>query len=173
MAAGSYLSNKSQREVIEEEINRKAEELDYDPEAERDELRRIYVLKGFSPDEVEILVRRITADRARWLDVLVTEELGFSREPGPPPVLDAIFTGGGFAVGAIVPLIPFLFAGGVGALIVAGVLSVLALFTVGAAKSLVTARSAVRSGMEMVVIGVAAGIFTNVVGRFFGGSVAA
>jgi len=172
MAAGSYLSNKSQREVVDEEISRKGAELDYDPDAQRDELRRIYRSKGFTEDEVEILVRRICADRERWLDVLVTEDLGFSRNPGPPPMLDAVFTGGGFAVGAVVPLVPFLFAGGTASLIIAGALSILALFTVGAAKSIFTARSAIRSGMEMVVIGVFAGIVTNVVGRLFGHSVA-
>ncbi|MFN2568582.1 MAG: VIT1/CCC1 transporter family protein [Candidatus Dormibacteria bacterium] len=172
MAAGSYLSNKSQREVVAEEINRKGAELDYDPDGERDELRSIYRRKGFTEEEIEILVRRITADRERWLDVLVTEDLGFGREPGPPPVLDALFTGGGFAVGALVPLVPYLFAGGMASLIVAGCLSILALFAVGAAKSIFTARSAVRSGMEMVIIGVFAGIVTNVVGRLFGQAVA-
>jgi VIT1/CCC1 family predicted Fe2+/Mn2+ transporter len=170
MGAGSYLSNKSRREVVQAEIDRKGEEIEYDPEQEREELRRIYQLKGFSEQETEILVRRITADHDRWLDCLITEELGLSRDPGPPPWFDAVFTGGGFAAGAFVPIVPYLFTEGVGALIGAGALSVLALFTVGAAKSLFTARSAIRSGLEMAVIGVVAAAFTNVVGRLFGHS---
>ena len=76
--------------------------------------------------------------------------------------------GGGFAVGAAVPLIPFLAAGGVGALLAAGIVSLLALFSMGAAKSLITARSALRSGAEMVVIGACAAVVTNVVGRLLG-----
>src|SRR5207302_2179480 len=119
MAAGAYLSNKSQREVVAEEVRREAEEIDYAPEEERDELRRIYRLKGFSDEEVEILVRRITADRQRWLETLVTEELGLSLKGGPPPLLDAMFAGGGFAIGAVIPLLPYLFASGTGALAVA------------------------------------------------------
>jgi VIT1/CCC1 family predicted Fe2+/Mn2+ transporter/rubrerythrin len=171
MAAGSYLSNKSQREVVDGEVRRKAEEIEYDPEAEREELRRIYRLKGFSEDEVEILVRRISADPDRWLDALVGEELGLSRQAGPPPLLDALFTGGGFAVAATVPLIPFLVSSGTGALIAAAVLSVAFSFAVGAAKSLVTARGAVRTGLEMVVVVAGTAIVANLVGRLFGSAV--
>ncbi|HXA29727.1 MAG TPA: VIT1/CCC1 transporter family protein [Candidatus Angelobacter sp.] len=173
MAAGAYLSNKSQAEVVAEEVRREAEEIDYAPEEERDELRRIYRLKGFSEEEVEILVRRITADRQRWLETLVTEELGLSIKGGPPPLLDAMFAGGGFAIGALVPLLPYLFASGTGALVAAAVLSVVGLFLMGASKTLVTSRSVVRSGMEMVVVGVAAAAVTNAVGRLIGGGHAA
>jgi VIT1/CCC1 family predicted Fe2+/Mn2+ transporter/rubrerythrin len=169
MAAGAYLSNKSQREVVAEEVRREAEEIDYAPEEERDELRRIYRLKGFSDDEVEILVRRITSDRQRWLETLVTEELGLSMTGGPPPLLDALFAGGGFGIGALVPLLPFLFAAGTVPLVAAAVLSVVGLFLMGASKTLVTSRSVVRSGLEMVVVGVGAAAVTNVVGRLIGG----
>jgi len=169
MAAGGYLSNKSQREVVAEEIRREAEEIEYAPNEERDELRRIYRRKGFTEEEVDLLVRRITADKQRWLDALVTEELGFSANPGPPPLTDALFAGGGFATGALVPLLPFLVASGTGALIAAAVLSVVALFLMGASKTLVTSRSVLRSGMEMVTVGVCAAGVTNVVGRLIGG----
>jgi VIT1/CCC1 family predicted Fe2+/Mn2+ transporter/rubrerythrin len=168
MAAGGYLSNKSHREVVAEEVRREAEEIEYAPEEERDELRRIYMLKGFNEEEVETLVRRITADRQRWLETLVTEELGLSVDPGPPPLLDALFAGGGFALGAVVPLIPFLVAAGTGATIAAGALSVLGLFLMGAAKTLVTSRSVLRSGLEMVAVGVGAAAVTNLVGRWIG-----
>ena len=169
MAAGAYLSNKAHREVVAEEVRREAEEIEYAPEEERDELRRIYRLKGFTEEEVEILVRRITADRERWLATLVTEELGLSIEGGPPPLLDAMFAGGGFALGAIVPLLPYLVAAGTGALVAAALLSVVGLFTMGAAKTLVTSRSVVRSGLEMVAVGVGAAAVTNLVGRAVGG----
>ena len=168
MAAGAYLSNKSQREVVAEEVRREAEEIDYAPEEERDELRRIYRLKGFSDEEVEILVRRITADRQRWLETLVTEELGLGLEAGPPPLADAAFTGVGFGVAATVPLLPFLVAGGTGALVAAALLSALCLFAVGATKTLVTRRSPLRSGLEMVAVGVVAAAITNLVGRAVG-----
>jgi vacuolar iron transporter family protein len=168
MAAGAYLSNKSHREVVAEEVRREAEEIDYAPEEERDELRRIYRLKGFTEEEVELLVSRITADRQRWLEALVTEELGMSIAGGPPPLLDALFAGGGFAIGAVVPLLPFLIAAGTGALVAAGLLSVLGLFLMGAAKTLVTSRSVLRSGAEMVAVGVGAAAVTNLVGHWVG-----
>jgi len=168
MATGAYLSHTSHREVIDREVSRVRDEIAYAPEEERDELRRIYLAKGFTDDEAEMLVRRITADPQRWLETLVAEKLGLSLHRGPSPALDSTFTGGGFAVGAAVPLIPFLAAGGVGALLAAGIVSLLALFSMGAAKSLITARSALRSGAEMVVIGACAAVVTNVVGRLLG-----
>jgi VIT1/CCC1 family predicted Fe2+/Mn2+ transporter/rubrerythrin len=168
MAAGAYLSNKSKREVIDAEISREAEEIEYAPDEERDELRRIYRLKGFSEDEVEILVRRVTSDRDHWLETLVTEELGLGLEAAPPPVADAVFAGGGFCLGALVPVIPFLFAGGTWALVAAGGLSLLGLFAVGSIKTLVTRRSPLRSGAEMVAVGVVAAVVTNLVGRLVG-----
>ncbi|HZS14191.1 MAG TPA: VIT1/CCC1 transporter family protein [Candidatus Dormibacteraeota bacterium] len=169
MAAGAFLSNRSHREVVAEEVRREREEIEYAPAEERDELRRIYRMKGFSEEEVELLVRRITSDPERWLQALVTEELGLSMNPGPPPLVDALFAGGGFAIGALVPVFPYFFAGGTGALVVAGVLSVVGLFLMGATKTLVTSRSVVRSGLEMVVVGVGAAAVTNAVGRLVGG----
>lgn len=169
MSAGAFLSNRSHREVVAEEVRREAEEIDYAPEEERDELRRIYRLKGFSEEETEILVRRITSDRQRWLETLVTEELGLSIEGGPPPLLDALFAGGGFGIGAVVPLLPFLVATGTPALVAAAVLSVVGLFLMGASKTVVTSRGVLRSGLEMVVVGVGAAVVTNLVGRLIGG----
>jgi vacuolar iron transporter family protein len=169
MAAGGYLSNKTHREVVAEEVRREAEEIEYAPEEEREELRSIYRLKGFDEAEVEMLVRRITADRQRWLETLITEELGLSATAGPPPLLDALFAGGGFALGAIVPVLPYLVSAWSGALVAAAILSVVGLFTMGAAKTLVTSRSVLRSGLEMVAVGVVAAVVTNLVGRLVGG----
>jgi VIT1/CCC1 family predicted Fe2+/Mn2+ transporter/demethoxyubiquinone hydroxylase (CLK1/Coq7/Cat5 family) len=171
MLAGSYLSNKSQREVIDEEIRRAAELISFAPDEERDTLRRIYREKGFTPDEVELLVDRICADPDHWLDVLVTEEFGLSLDPGPPPLADGAWAGGGFAVAATVPLLPYLFTSGATALLLACALSALALFTVGAAKTLVTRRSPLRSGAEMVVVGLLASLVTFAVGRLIGSGV--
>jgi vacuolar iron transporter family protein len=169
MFAGSYLSNKSQREVIAEEVRRAAELIAYAPEEERDALRRIYREKGFTDEEVELLVGRICADPDHWLDVLITEELGLSLDPGPPPVADGAWAGGGFAIAATIPLLPFLFTSGTAALVIACVLSALALFAVGAAKTLVTRRSPMRSGAEMVIVGLLASLVTFMVGRLIGG----
>lgn len=169
MFAGGYLSNKSQREVIAEEVNRAAELIAFAPEEERDALRRIYRNKGFTDDEVETVVGRICSDQDAWLEELVTEEFGLSLDPGPPPLTDGAWAGGGFAISATVPLIPYLFAAGTTALLIACVLSALALFSVGAAKTLVTRRSPLRSGAEMVVVGVLAASVTFLVGRLIGG----
>jgi vacuolar iron transporter family protein len=168
MFAGSYLSNKSQREVVDEELRRAAELISFAPEEERDALCRIYRAKGFEPEEVELLVRRITSDQDLWLAALVTEEFGLSLEPGPSPVVDGAWAGGGFALAATVPLLPFLVISGATALVAACLLSAVALFTVGAAKTLVTRRSPLRSGAEMVVVGLVASLVTFLVGHAIG-----
>jgi vacuolar iron transporter family protein len=168
MFAGAYLSNKSQREVVEEEMRRAAELISFAPEEERDALRRIYRMKGFDAEEVELLVRRISADRDQWLSVLVTEEFGLSLDPGPPPIADGAWAGGGFALAAAVPLLPFLVTTGTPALVAACLLSAVSLFSVGAAKTLVTRRSPMRSGAEMVVVGLCAALVTFVVGHAIG-----
>ena len=116
-----------------------------------------------------MLVGRICSDPDAWLAELVTEEFGLSLDPGPPPVADGAWAGGGFAIAATVPLLPYLFASGTTALLIACLLSALALFTVGAAKTLVTRRSPLRSGLEMVVVGVLAASVTFFVGRLIGG----
>jgi VIT1/CCC1 family predicted Fe2+/Mn2+ transporter len=149
-------------------VRRAAELIAFAPEEERDALRRIYREKGFAAEEVELLVRRISSDRDRWLDVLVTEELGLSLEPGPAPLADGAWAGGGFALAATVPLLPFLVASGTPALVTACLLSAVALFTVGAAKTLVTRRSPLRSGAEMVGVGLIAALVTFLVGHAIG-----
>lgn len=169
MAAGSYLSNKSHREVVLAEVSREREEIEFAPEEEREELIQSYGRKGFSPSEAELLVSRITQDKERWLALMVNEELGLSTDPGPSPIIDGAVTGSGFALGAFFPLLPFLFIGGLPALAVAAVLSLLALFGVGASKAPFTARSWVRSGLEMVIVGAIAAAFTFVIGSLFGG----
>jgi VIT1/CCC1 family predicted Fe2+/Mn2+ transporter/rubrerythrin len=171
MFAGSYLSNKSQREVMAEEVHRAEELIAFAPDVERDALRRVYREKGFAEEEVELLVRRICADRDHWLDVLLTEEFGHSLDPGPPPLADGAWAGGGFAIAAAVPLLPYLVTSGTPALVAACVLSAAALFTVGAAKTLVTRRSPLRSGAEMVVVGLLASLVTFVVGHLIGGGI--
>ena len=171
MAIGSYISNKSQMEVVQGEINRKREEIEIAPDEERDELRRIFRVKGYSDEEVEILVRGISADEKRWLEVMVSESLGLSITKGAPPVADAAFTGAGFAIGAVVPIIPFFVAGGFGSLVAAACISAVFLFAVGAAKTVFTNRNALRSGLEMTIFGVGAAVVTHFIGRLLGATI--
>jgi predicted membrane protein (TIGR00267 family) len=164
MAAGAYISTKSQREVYEAQVNREREELEQDPEEEKAELRTLYRLKGYSVEEAERLVERISQDRDLMLESLVRDELGLMPEAFPNPLLAGAQSGGAFVVGAFIPLIGYLFFSGMTATVVSAGISIAALFVVGVLKTLFTGLSWLRSGLEMVVIGIFATAITYWIG---------
>jgi len=164
MGSGAYLATKSEREMHEAQLARERREIEEDPEEERQELELIYRLKGFTPDEAKLLVDRISQNQELFLDTLAHEELGITSESGGDPITSAISGSLSTAVGAIIPVIPFFFLSGYAAIITAAIVSLLAHFAVGAAKTLVTIRSWWSSGLEMTVVGAVEGIITYVVG---------
>lgn len=169
MGSGAYLATKSEREMQEAQLAGERREIEEDPEEERHELELIYRLKGFTPDEAKLLVDRISQNQELFLDTLAHEELGITAESGGDPVTAAVSGSLSTAVGAIIPVIPFFFLSGYAAIITAAVVSLLAHFAVGAAKTLVTVRSWWSSGLEMTVVGAIEGVITYVVGIAFSG----
>ncbi len=166
MAAGEYISVRVQREVFERLIHLEAHEIGSDPEAERVELAELYVRKGLPRDLAERLAAELMKDPEVALDTHAREELGLDPQEGlGSPVAAAGASFGMFAVGAIVPLVPFLFGSGNAAVVVSGALSGGALFGVGAAMSYLTGRNPALSGLRMLAIGGAAAGITYVVGK--------
>ena len=168
MAAGEYVSVRSQREMYEYQIGLEKEELERYPEEEAEELRLIYEARGLPREEAAQLANSLIADPERALDTLAREELGLNAEDLGSPWGAALFLFFSFAVGALIPLLPFIFASGTASLIVAIALTGVALFVVGAVLSLFTGRGAVFSGARMLAIGAAAGTFTYLIGKFLG-----
>lgn len=171
MAAGEYVSMTAQRELFERQIALEAEELEMNPEEEREELALIYQAKGVPRVEAEALAVRLTSDKQVALDTLVREELGLDPSDLGSPWKAAISSFVMFALGAIVPVLPYLFGGGTVAVIVSALLSALALVLVGGALALFTGRSPLVSALRMVMIGAAASAITFLVGRVIGVSV--
>jgi VIT1/CCC1 family predicted Fe2+/Mn2+ transporter/rubrerythrin len=167
MGSGAYLATKSEGEMREAQLAREHCEILEDPEEERHELELIYRLKGFTADEARLLADRISQNEKLFLDTLAHEELGISTESGGSPVTAAISGSVSTAIGAIIPVMPFFFLGGYTAIIIAAIVSLLAHFAVGAAKTLVTVRSWWSSGLEMTAIGAVEGLITYVVGIGF------
>lgn len=163
MAAGAYLSLKSEREYYEREREREAWEVEHFPEGEQAELVELYRAKGYSGEDAETLVEIQSKDPKRWVDEMMVQELGLLPDDRQP-VTSALATFISFLVAGSVPLLPFLLGLFVPidpdvAFRISVVLSALALFGLGAAKVLVTERSWFRSGLEMLAIGgVAAGV---------------
>jgi VIT1/CCC1 family predicted Fe2+/Mn2+ transporter/rubrerythrin len=172
MAAGEYISMQSQRELFERQIALERAELEAMPEEEEAELAAAYRAKGFPPDEAAAIAHRIFEDPEAALDVLIREELGLDPDELGSPWGAAGGSFVAFAIGAVVPVIPYVFGGGTVALLVSLGLSLVALFAVGAAVSLLTGRGLVFSGVRQLGIGLAAALVTYLIGSIIGVSTA-
>ncbi|MDL5363228.1 VIT1/CCC1 transporter family protein [Halalkalicoccus sp. NIPERK01] len=173
MAMGEWLSVQSSRELYQRQIDIEAAELAEVPEEEAEELALIYEAKGLSREQAEQLAERLVADEATALDTLAREELGIDPEELGGSAWEA--AGASFilfALGAIVPVIPFFAFTGLTAVGASLLLSAIALFVVGAAITVLTGRSVLYSGTRQVVIGLAAAGLTYGVGTLIGVSIA-
>jgi VIT1/CCC1 family predicted Fe2+/Mn2+ transporter len=171
MASGEWISIRSQRELYENELRIEQAELRAFPEEERDELEMIYRAKGISPDDAHALVDTIMHRDDVALDTLAREELGLDPHTLGSPWVAAISSFLAFALGALLPVLPFLFGSGTAPTIVAAVLSIVALFGVGAATSIFTGRHAGRAGLRMAAIGAVVAAVTFGVGTLVGEAV--
>jgi VIT1/CCC1 family predicted Fe2+/Mn2+ transporter/rubrerythrin len=173
MAAGEYISVRSQVEVLERQIALERAELAAIPEEEFEELVAIYQSKGLPEADARRFAEHIFQDPEVALQTLVREELGLDQDGISSPWSAAGGSFLAFTVGAIIPVIPFLFGGGEFVLLVSFGLSMAALFILGALVSLLTGRNMIFSGLRQVGIGAAAAIVTYMVGRVIGVSVGA
>jgi len=168
MAAGEYVSVRSQREMFEYQIGAERDELAKYPDQEAAELSLIYQARGLGKDDADRMSSRIVANPHYALDTLAREELGLDPGALGSPVGAAAISFAAFAVGAAVPLAPFVFSSGAAALVAAIVLTSVALFGVGCATSLFAGRGAARGGLRSLLIGAAAGAVTFGIGRLLG-----
>jgi VIT1/CCC1 family predicted Fe2+/Mn2+ transporter len=167
MAAGEYVSMRSQRELFEYQIALEREELEEYPLEEQEELALIYNARGLSKEQADEVAAELMKDKEQALDTLAREELGLNPADLGSPWGAAWSSFLSFAAGGAVPLLPFLFAKGeVMAAVI--VITAIALFLVGSALSLFTGKDAWWSGLRMVLIGAGAGLVTFLVGRLLG-----
>jgi VIT1/CCC1 family predicted Fe2+/Mn2+ transporter len=166
MALGEYLSVQSARELLANELRIEAGQLAAAPDAEVAELRGIYERKGI-PERMaaELAEHMVRSDPSLALDTMAREELGFD----PDDLGGSAWVAGGtslvlFALGALVPLVPFLFVDGQVALIAAACLSGLALFALGAGITRLTGMHPLRSGSRQLAFGAAAAMITYGIG---------
>jgi VIT1/CCC1 family predicted Fe2+/Mn2+ transporter len=135
------------------------------PEVERDELALIYEAKGMEPDAAMARATEVMSSPQRMLDEQVREELGIS-DPHMSPLREAWITGAATAIGAFIPVLPFLIASGATAIVASFVISMLSHWLVGAARSVFTGRSVFRSGLDMFVVGLGVAVVGYFVGEW-------
>ena len=169
MAAGEYVSVRSQRELFEYQIGLERDELRQYPEAEAEELALIYIARGLPEAQARAFASTLVADPAKALDVLAREELGLNPDDLGSPLGAAAFSFVAFTIGASVPLLPFLIGWQLPIAAYAGAgLAAVALFGTGAAMSLFTGRNAWAGGARMLGIAALAGATVFAIGRLIG-----
>jgi VIT1/CCC1 family predicted Fe2+/Mn2+ transporter/rubrerythrin len=166
MATGAFLAERSELEVAEANVERERQEIVQHPEEEKEELSLFYQLKGIDPATADALAEEQSKDPEAMLRLLTIEELGGVRSE-VRPVQAATAAGISTGIGAIIPVLPFFWILGDTGVIVAGIVSLVAHFAVGAAKSLFTLRSWWWSGFEMTLAGVIVGGATYAIGLAF------
>lgn len=169
MALGEWLSVTNSNELAEREIRVEEQEFDKNPEGEVEELKLIYESKGMSPEEAEKLARYMLSDKARAMDTLAREELGLNPEDrGGNPWEAAGTSFLLFTAGALIPVSPFFFLSGPGAVGLSLGLSALALFGFGALGTIFTGKPVWFSGTRQLVLGLLAAALTYGLGHLLG-----
>ncbi|MGC5014084.1 VIT1/CCC1 transporter family protein [Streptosporangium sp. DT93] len=168
MAGGEYVSVASQRELALAEIAVERRELERHPEAEQEELAKLYRDRGVDPAVAAEVARQISMDPETALEVHSEAELGVTARDLPSPRIAAVSSFLSFGLGALLPLLPYLL--GVTGLLTSAVVSCLALFGAGALVSRVTARSWWYSGLRQLLVGAVAAALTFALGTLLGGT---
>lgn len=169
MALGEWLSVQSSRELYQRQLAIEREELETFPEEEQEELSLIYQAKGVPPDQARALATRILADPGTALDTMAREELGIDPEGlGGSAWVAAMTSFLLFAAGAIVPVLPYFFVGGMAAVALGALFSALGLLAIGAGITLFTGRHPLFSGLRQVAFGLVAAAVTFSLGKLVG-----
>jgi VIT1/CCC1 family predicted Fe2+/Mn2+ transporter len=172
MAIGEWISVQSARELYQRQVRTEAAEIRSVPDEEQEELALIYEAKGLPQKEAEQVAERLMADEQAALDAMVREELGLDpSELGGSPYSAGASSFVLFAVGAIIPLIPYFFLSGRAAVMAAIACAAVGLFAIGALITLLTGRSVLFSGTRQLVFGLLAAGVTFGLGRLIGTAV--
>ena len=169
MGSGAYLAAKSEREIYEAELQRKRAELEDSPEDGLEEMALVYQIKGVPEADARRVAEHLSHDPEQFLRALAAEQLNVTEDALSNPYVSAASGALSTAVGAFIPIIPFFWMHGFSAIVTAAVISLIAHFAVGAAKTLITVRSWWSSGLEMTAVGAVEGVVTYFIGKALGG----
>ena len=168
MGSGAYLAAKSEREIYDAEFARERDAVEYNEAEAREVLSLTYQIRGLPAEAAGRFVDELARDKSELVNALARERLNTTPEALRKPWTSAVSGAVSTAVGAFIPIVPFFFMNGYRAVIWAAVISLLAHFAVGAAKSLLTIRSWWSSGLEMTFVGALEGVVTFLIGMALG-----
>jgi VIT1/CCC1 family predicted Fe2+/Mn2+ transporter len=173
MALGEWISVKSSQELHENQMQLEMDELETNPEGEQKELALIYIAKGIPETQANAMAAEMMLDKNNAHEILVKEELGINAEDLKGSAMEAaVYSFILFAIGAVIPVIPFFFTSGTTAIVISVVSSAAGLFLIGSAITLFTGKSIWYSGFRQVVFGLIAAAITYGIGKLIGVSLA-
>lgn len=156
MAAGNYLKAKADIEVLARFRKMEEQHIDLVPEGEREEIRQIYIKKGFKGKTLEEIVKVITADRTRWVDEMLVGEWGLQLDQ-PSPFWSGLWTMVAFISIGFIPLFAFMFYIGEAIsteiFIYSAGLTLVTFFCIGYVKGIVLEQPKLKGGLESLLIG--------------------
>ena len=172
MSLGEWISVKSSQELYENQMELEMEELEHNPEGEEKELALIYISKGIPDEQARQMAKEIISNKDHAHEILIREELGINPEDLKGSAMEAAITSFLlFALGAILPVIPFFFTGGTQAILLSAGLSTIGLFVIGASITLFTGKNVWFSGFRQVIFGLMAAAITFGIGKLIGVSI--
>lgn len=173
MALGEWISVKSSQELYENQMQLEMDELETNPEGEEKELALIYMAKGIPEEQAHKMAAEIMLNTAHAHEVLVKEELGINPDELKGSAMEAaVFSFILFAIGALIPVLPFFFTNGMTAIVISVACSAAGLFLIGSAITLFTGKSIWYSGFRQVIFGLLAAAITFGIGKLIGVSLA-
>jgi len=167
MAAGTYLGAKSEAEVLARKLAEERRQYEQDPEGEHDEMREFYRQRGFTEDEIAVLMRGVMRNPDFLLEEMAAHELGIAQKELVHPLRRALWIYLSYVLGSAVPVAPFALFEYSTALAVSIIGTLLTLTAIGAAKTLITHRSIWKSALEMLIVATLAGSLGFLAGQFF------
>lgn len=172
MALGEWISVKSSQELYERQMRLEMEEIENNPETEIKELQLIYIAKGIPEDQAKTMAEKTMSDTAHAHEILIKEELGINAEELKGSAWTAAIASFVlFAIGAIIPVIPFFFSSSFTTMLWSLGLSAIGLFLIGSAITLFTGRTVWFSGFRQVLFGLVAAGITFSIGKLIGISI--
>jgi predicted membrane protein (TIGR00267 family) len=168
MAASGFLAARSEQQVREHHLALEQAELRLMPEEEHQELVTYFKQKGLTDEEAATVADRLMEQPKAALTESAREELGIDPEASTSPLQEGVVTGVATGLGAVIPILPFLFLSGAAAVWVGIVISMLSHFVVGTARAIFTGRPAIRSGVDMFVVGMGVALLTYLLGKALG-----
>lgn len=167
MAAGAYLSSKAEKQVHQAEIKLEKNNISAHFQEEKRELKVLFELEKISPKNAALITEKISKSPKSFLITMIQKEYGIEPNSPSSPIIDGLYMGGSYFIAALIPLSPYFFMPAKDAIAISISLTIITLFTLGIFKSTYAKTTWWKSGLEIGIIGILAGLGGYLLGHIF------